>query len=116
MGYVFSFNQNKAWEQHAAEDGPSDLVGIANDCGIPKGFAVYAATAEFGVEPLLCTESHIRSVEHSDSHVQGADFTACYALHRSGERVLLGWPVILQAYVCHQSASAWMVKPIPWEE
>ena len=67
MGYVFSFNRNKAWEQHVAGDCPSDVVGIANDCGIPKAFAMYGATAEFGIEPLLCTESHIRSVKHSDS-------------------------------------------------
>jgi len=116
MGYVFTFNQKKAWEQRAAEGSPSDVIGIANDCGIPKAFAMYAATAEFGIEPLLCTESHIRSVEHSKSYILGAYFTTCYTLHRSGESVLLGWPVILQAYVCHQSASTWMVKPFPWEE
>ncbi|KIM64156.1 hypothetical protein SCLCIDRAFT_1213572 [Scleroderma citrinum Foug A] len=89
MGYVFSFNRNKAWEQHVAEDGPSDVIGIANNCGIPKGFAVYGATAEFGIEPLLCTENYIRS----------------------GESVLLGWPVILQAYVCHQSANVGQFVP-----
>ncbi|KIM64157.1 hypothetical protein SCLCIDRAFT_661114 [Scleroderma citrinum Foug A] len=43
---VYTFRRTKSWEQRDAEDYTVDSLGIANHSGIPKAFAMSAATAE----------------------------------------------------------------------
>lgn len=111
MRHIFTFNRSRTWEQHHAADFPPDVVGIANHCGIPKSFAIYAATGEFGARPLLYTGS-IRLV-----------VTICCAgwldhfTHRSGDTIMLGWPVVLQAYdvTLHHHKSMWNFTFSTWK-
>lgn len=50
---MYTFRRTKSWEQRDAEDYTVDSLGIANHSGIPKAFAMSAATAEGEHVPLL---------------------------------------------------------------